>query len=147
LERTREDKGARVYGLISLPLNLTLDFIREVAVVNRGALLLRYLEPAVRWINDADPHPSGSDVTLADVNEERTVYLIHDTAGDDPATLESWLRRNYAALFEAELEGWYTDPSLWPKKRNYEMFRQWFVPECHTVVIDVVGDEIVEDEI
>ena len=115
-------------------------------MVNRSALLLRYKEPAVRWINDADPSPSEHAATLDDVNEERTVYLIDDAAGDDPKSLERWLKRNYANLFEMELEGWYTDPSFWPQVRNYQLFREWFEPECHTVVIDTCPDDLFDDD-
>jgi hypothetical protein len=100
----------------------------------------------VRWINEADPTPSEHEVTLEHVNEERTAYLIDDTAGEDPPTFERWLRRNYVALFEMELEGWYTDPALWPQDRSYQLFREWFQPECHTVVIDIGSDEIVDDD-
>jgi hypothetical protein len=105
-------------------------------VVNRGALILRYKEPAVRWINDADPSPSSHPVALESANEERNVYLISDSAGDDSQSLERWLKRHYAEIFEIELEGWYTDAALWPKQRSYELFRQWFEPELHTVLID-----------
>ena len=115
-------------------------------MVNRSALLLRYKEPAVRSINDADPSPSEHAATLDDVNEERTVYLIDDAAGDDPESLERWLKRNYANLFEMELEGWYTDPSLWPQVRNYQLFREWFEAECHTVVIDTCPDDLFDDD-
>ncbi len=38
-------------------------------MVNRGALILRYKESAVRWINDADPDPSSHPVDLESVNE------------------------------------------------------------------------------
>jgi hypothetical protein len=115
-------------------------------LINRSALLLRYKEPAVRWINDADPSPSDNAATLDEVNEERTVYLIDDTAGNDPESLERWLKRNYADLFEMELEEWYTDPALWPQVRTYRLFREWFDPECHTVVIDTCPDDLIDDD-
>jgi hypothetical protein len=115
-------------------------------VVNRGALILRYKEPAVRWINDVDPSPSSDPISLESVNEERTVYLISDTAGDDSKRFERWLKRHYAEIFEMELEGWYTDPNLWPKQISYEMFRQWFEPELHTVLVDLEGGSIFDDE-
>jgi hypothetical protein len=123
------------------------NFIEEgVSVVNRGALILRYKEPAVRWINDADPSPSSDPVTLESVNDERTVYLISDSAGDDSKSLERWLKRHYAELFEMELEGWYTDPNLWPKKLSYELFKLWFAPELHTVLIDLGDGAVFDDE-
>ncbi len=116
-------------------------------MVNRGALILRYKEPAVRWINEADPSPSDSPITLQQVNEERTVYLISDSAGEDERTWERWLRRHYAKLFEMELNDWYTVPALWPSKRSYELFRQWFDPDLHTVLTDLGQGAIYDDEL
>lgn len=45
-----------------------------------------------------------------------------------------------------ELEGWYTDPELWPKQLSYELFTQWFEPELHTVLIDLGDGGIFDDE-
>jgi hypothetical protein len=115
-------------------------------MVNRGALILRYREPAVRWIDDADPSPSSNRVTLESVNEERNVYLVGDRAGEDNKSLERWLKRHYAEIFEIELEGWYTDPDLWPKQRSYRLFKEWFEPELHTVLIDLGDGAIFDDE-
>jgi len=84
-------------------------------VVNRGALILRYKEPAVRWINEADPNPSAPPIDLQSANEDRNVYLISDSAGDDRQSLDRWLKRHYVEIFEIELEDGYTDPNLWPK--------------------------------
>lgn len=114
-------------------------------MVNRAALILRYKDPAVRWINEADPDGSPDDATLATVNEERTVYLIEESACADPKRLEAWLKKNYVQLFDAELEGWYTDPGLWPSKRTYKLFREWFTPEVHTVLVDLGTDDIFDD--
>jgi hypothetical protein len=115
-------------------------------LINRAALILRYKAPAIHWINEADPHPSEHAVVLERVNKERTVYLIEDTAGDDSKSLERWLKRNYEGLFEIELEGWYTDPALWPQGRNYHMFQEWFAPECHTVIIDTGREDLFDDD-
>jgi hypothetical protein len=119
---------------------------QEALVVNRNALILRYKDPAVRWINEADPSPDGHEITLTDVNEERTVYLIDDRIGEDPRSLERWLRKNYEDLFERELEDWYTDPKLWPKERSLALFHAWFDVELHTVLIDLGTGELYDDE-
>ena len=96
-------------------------------MINRVALLLRYKEPAVRWIAEADPYPSESQPSLGDVNQERTVYLIEEGAADDLETVERWLKRHYKDFFEMELDGWYTDPTLWPQDRTYMIERSRFV--------------------
>ncbi len=116
-------------------------------MINRNALMLRYNDPAVRWINEADPTPDGDEITAADVNEERTVYLIDNCVGEDARSLERWLRKNYDELFERELDGWYTDPNLWPQDRSLELFRAWFDVELHTVLIDLGAGDLCDDEI
>ena len=116
-------------------------------MINRAAVLIRLRAPAVRWINEADPSPGNKPITLANANEERTVYLISDDAAETKATFERWLKHNFAALFEAELEGWYTDEGLWPKNRTLKLFREWFDIECHTVIEDTVEEELYDDEI
>ena len=113
-------------------------------MVNRGAVILRYKAPFVKWINEADPIKDSSEVTIASANEERTVYLITD---GDAENVDRWIRENHVALFEGELEGWYTNESLWPKKRNFKTFKEWFEVEYHSVIMDTVGGEIFDDEI
>ena len=113
-------------------------------MVNRAAVILRYKDPFVKWIKEADPIKDSTEVTMASANEERTVYLISD---GDAENIDRWIRENQCALFESELEGWYTDESLWPKKRDLKTFKKWLGVECHSVVLDTVGDQIFDDEI
>jgi len=113
-------------------------------MVNRGVVILRYKDPFVQWIKEADPKKDSTEVTMASANEECTVYLISD---GDAENIDRWIRENHGVLFEGELEGWYTDESLWPKKRDYKTFKEWFEVECHSVVLDTVGGQIFDDEI
>ena len=75
-------------------------------VINRAAVILKYREPAIRWINAADPYEDNPCMTRHAVNRERTVYLISDEHAESLATMASWVERHYQDLFEAELEGW-----------------------------------------
>ena len=115
-------------------------------MLNRAAVILKYKEPAVQWINAADPYHDDQQISLESVNHERTVYLISDRDADDDKALARWIKLNYEVLLEAELEGWYTDESLWPQKRTFKLFQDWFEVECHTVIEDTVGTPIVDDE-
>lgn len=115
-------------------------------MINRAALLLKYKAPAVAWINDTDSVSDDPGITAEDVNSERTVYLIPDEVADTPATLEKWIKANLDILFESELEGWYTNPALWPKDRSYSVFKKWFDVECHTVLVDTLGGPIFDDD-
>lgn len=114
-------------------------------MINRAALLLRYKSPAVQWINDADPAPSGSTVTSEMVNGDLTVYLVSDEVGGSPEGVRKWVKANWRNLFESELEGWYTDTALWPKL-TLKRFDEWFEVECHSVIIDTLGGPIEDDD-
>ena len=111
-------------------------------MLNRTAIIVRYREPFVRWINEADPVPGGSHITTE--QDEQTVYLIHEI--ENRSELDEWLALNYDALFEAELDAWYTDEALWPKNRTLELFHEWVDVEYHTMVVDLVEEPLVDDE-
>lgn len=111
-------------------------------MVNRGALILRYRQPFLDWINAADPSPS-APLTMDDVALERTVYLVEC---EDEQELEAWLVRNHRTLFEEELFGWYTDPALWPRDRSLAALRRWCSFEFHSVVADTGSTPLTEDD-
>ena len=113
-------------------------------MVNRGAVIIKYKEPFIQWINEADPSGDNPIKTIQNVNRERTVYLISD---EDAENIEEWLRTNYTILFENELDGWYTDELLWPKNRDLQTFHNWCEVECHSLIFDMVGGKIFDDEI
>ena len=89
-------------------------------MINRAAVILKYKEPAVKWINDADPYNENPGISLGSVNEDNTVYLISDQDADSSAILKKWLNLNYKVLFESELEEWYTDEKYGPRSRLYK---------------------------
>jgi hypothetical protein len=72
-------------------------------VTNRATVILKYKEPAIRWIVEADPVDGDLGVTVDSFNED----LISDGDGDTSEALERWIKRKYKTLFEEELEGWY----------------------------------------
>lgn len=115
-------------------------------MVNRTALLLTYKEPAIRWINEADPVEDSMVITEEHVNTERTVYLISRDDGESGVTQQAWIKRNFRQLFESELEGWYTEPNLWPKPLTLKLFHKWFETEFNTVLFDTVDEPIFDDE-
>ena len=108
-------------------------------MINRAAVILRYSEPAIAWINAADPYGVGPQVTGPSVNSDRTVYLVGDEVADSDEALAQWIALNFEALFEQELEAWYTDESVWPTGRTLRLFLEWFEVECHSVLVDTPG--------
>ena len=69
---------------------------------------------------------------------DSTAYLIPEQDAD----AEAWLFRNYKKIFEIELDGWCTDPSLWPKDRSLKMFKKFFTIYFCSSVIDLAEEPI-----
>ena len=113
-------------------------------MINRIAVIIRYESPFIQWINKSDSYDAASPVTIDEANEDSTVYLVDDKYADN---FESWLKKNYKILFENELYGWYTDPALWPEKRDLRTVRKWCTVEYYTVVLDLGRGGIIDDEI
>jgi hypothetical protein len=113
-----------------------------VVMLNRSALIVRYKQPFVDWINSIDSGPE-SEVSLEEGNEENNVYLIEV---EDEEELDEWLDLHSEELFEDELYSWYTDPSLWPEDRSTELFRAWCAFELYTMVYDTGSTPLEDDE-
>lgn len=96
---------------------------------------MRPNQPYLDWAAGLDD--SG---IVPDPNNEQTVYLVPSYDDDD----EAWeiLEEVYSEIFENELYGWHTDEGAWPKDRDFEMFKQWFKIELHSVVEDLCDYEI-----
>jgi len=112
-------------------------------MLNRDLIVVRLKQPFVDWVNEADPYPDGSSMTLDEVNKDISAFLIHDSASQD---VERWLKEYYLLLFEAILEEWYVDEALWPRDRSLALFKRWCDVEIHSMVFDLVDEPIVDDE-
>jgi hypothetical protein len=108
-------------------------------MLNRGGMIVRPKQPYLDWAAQLDD--SG---LVPDPRGEQTVYLIPQFENDDEAA--AILQDIYAEVFERELDGWHTDESAWPRNRTFAMFKEWFDVELHSVVEDLCGDEIEDDE-
>jgi hypothetical protein len=100
--------------------------------VNRSAIVVIPKQPLLDWLNLADEE--GDDLTLAQVQQDPTVYLIPETESEED--LGRLLHQSSKAIFEEQLEGWITDDTLWPMDRSFEVFSRWFAISFHSVVID-----------
>jgi hypothetical protein len=107
--------------------------------VNRAAVVLEPAQAYLEWARDC---PEGiPDLTLEELGEEGTVYLIPET-NTDP---ERWLRRNFVIIFEHELEAWYTDRAFWPKDRSFKTFKKFFTVRFCSIVLDLGKGSIEKD--
>lgn len=115
-------------------------------MINRAAIIIRYREPAIDWLNRVDPYDDGREITWEEANHDATVYLVSPEDTESWDAIEEWVRINFAELFEAELEEWYADPMVWPQERSLALFWEWFDVEVHTALVDTVGTPIEEED-
>jgi hypothetical protein len=112
---------------------------KALSIVNRGAVVLELTEAYLEWAKacpEAIPH-----LTLEELGIEGTVYLIPET-NDEP---DKWLRRNFVAIFEYELDAWYTDRGFWPKDRSFRSFKKFFKVRFCSIVLDLGKGSLEKD--
>jgi hypothetical protein len=114
-----------------------------IAMLNRSLLVIKYKQPFIDWVNEADPYPKGRVIRLEDANEDSPAYLIHEDAAE---YFEEWLRDCYSPLFENILGEWYTDPTLCPQDRTLKLFKTWCDFELHSMVLDYVDGPLLDDD-
>lgn len=107
--------------------------------INRDVVIIKPRKPFIDWANAVDPY-DGPKVNIEDFRKDCTVFLVPelDTIPDAIDIIEN----NFETIFENELEGMYTDESLWPKTRTLDMFREWFDVEYHSMVFDTIDGPI-----
>lgn len=109
-------------------------------MLNRSAVVVRPKQPFVDWLRSVEE----LDLPLITLDElDKTLYLVPDY--EDPADAEKFLKKVCDEIFCRELEGWYTDESVWPKDRSLKVFKQWFEVEHFDVVEDVGKGPIFDD--
>jgi hypothetical protein len=138
-KRRANDKKAiaeeGTYGKVS-----SMDF--EFPVVNRSLMLIIFRQPYVDWANqlpDRSESEHDEPHTIESINQEPTACLVPEIFDDDE--LEAFLERMWVPLFEKELASWCTDEKLWPKKRSFKMFTEWFEISFSSMVFDLWSKE------
>lgn len=72
-----------------------------------------------------------------------SVYLVK---ADEEDVSVDVLRRNYAAIFDEQLESWHLEMGDWPQNRDFEMFQQWFEAEAVDLVIDLSEGTLMHED-
>jgi hypothetical protein len=93
------------------------DFI-ELDLINRSALLIKHKQPFIDWVNSIQNDNWTKD------HFEPGIYLVPEF--EDDLHLKQWIENNFDRVFCNEMNGWYTDPSLWPRERTFILFQEWF---------------------
>ena len=112
-------------------------------MINRDLVIVRFKQPFVDWVNEADPNPQDDYMSFEEVNEDPPAFLIPEYASEE---FEEWLQEYYPPIFEEALEQWYADPSLWPQDRTWKLFKAWCDVEVHSMIIDLVDGPLEDDD-
>ena len=110
----------------------------EFATINRHAVILVPTEACLEWVRSC----LGNDTALGEAEREPTVYLIPEGKSDP----ETYIRRHYKAMFEEELNSWYTDPDRWPNDRTFKTFAKFFTVHLSRMVFDLGKGMIIREE-
>jgi len=109
--------------------------------VNRSAIVLTPKQPFLEWLHSVDA--TSSDLTLTDLGQEPTIYLIGECESDQDFI--SQLREAQRAIFEDQLDGWWNDRAAWPRERTFDTFRRWFDFRLHSLVFDLCDEPLSAD--
>lgn len=108
----------------------------EQGYINRHAIVIKPRKPYFDWVASID------DLFMEYEANEVSIYLVAEEIDD----LEQWLKRNYAKFFAFELANEFTDKKLWPQKRTFKMFQQWFVVEISTMIYDLENYPVYKED-
>jgi hypothetical protein len=107
--------------------------------INRSLAIIKPKQIFMDWlVRCIDPLPEG--MTLDELRKDATALLIPEF--DDEESAFQFIYSNYDELFERELEDWIGDESLWPSGRTLKLFKEWFDIEIHSMVTDMVEDDL-----
>jgi hypothetical protein len=110
----------------------------DPSLINRIAVTLIPTEACLDWINSCD----GDKMTLDEIQRRPTVFLVPEGRGEP----EVQVRRHFKAMFEEELNSWYTDPTLWPKDLSFKTFDRFFTIQVSSMVFDLGTGRIEKDD-
>jgi hypothetical protein len=112
------------------------------SLVNRHAAIVKPKEPFLQWLKNTPDWDL--NITLEDLRLECMSILIPDFDGEQEQ--ESFMEAIHQAIFEMELDAWYRDEAVWPKDRDYDLFKKWFDVEVHPMVIDTIDEEMEKED-
>lgn len=109
-------------------------------MVNRGLVIAVAKEPFRKWLQSL---PDPCDVSLEKINEDLSAYLIPEF--EDDGERDKALAKFFDRIFEDQLADWWTREEDWPQNRDLRTFREWFDLRFHSVVEDLVDDELLDE--
>lgn len=113
--------------------------------INRSIAIFRFRQPFLDWICEVEPN-YGKTLNLGGLNEDGDGFLLPgESRIETREEAVAWVEKRWRGFFEHFLEGWYSDPSLWPKKMTLKMFREWFEIDFRSMAWDLAEEPIVAE--
>jgi hypothetical protein len=112
-----------------------------MVTLNRSAIVVTPKQPFLDWLHSTDPR--SVELTLLNLTRDPTIYLIPECDSDEDAA--KVLRDLCREIFEEQLGVWFTDESLWPRDRSFDVFRRWFDYRHHSMLFDLCGKPLIRE--
>lgn len=91
----------------------------------RTAVVIYFRKPFIEWIYTVEVwNRMTKEEEQEAIRDCTTVILLPEM--DTDSDIEGYLKNNYERIFCYLLNEKKSDQSLWPQKRTYELFREWF---------------------
>ena len=71
------------------------------------------------------------------------MYLIPEFETNEEAW--RWIEENAVEIFTHQVNEWYTDPQLWPARRDWKALKEWFELEYVEIAWDLVDAPLSSD--
>jgi hypothetical protein len=113
-------------------------FLLVAYTLNAKAIIQHSSPGLARWFS-----PSSTTLTLDDLGDEPTIYLLPSSDADDHA--RQHLRRHCRDIFEEQLDSWYRAPSDWPPDRSFDVFKEWFKYQFHSLLFDLSNTPVLKE--
>ncbi len=110
--------------------------------VDRAVLVLKPKAPFLAWARSVDEE--ATEISMEALSLDSTAYLVPDFESD--AERAHLIENFFVELFEEQLDSWHADQEKWPVERGLEMFHEWFEPQFHSVVLDVMEARVLHDD-
>lgn len=126
ISQTEEDYLANM--LDAVDRNMTESDFQE-NYINRYAIVLKPRQPFLDWYKGLYPTEDIEDEEIKGTN----IYLV----SEDKADMELWLKKKFDLLFKYQLEEFSLDKKMWPQRRTYKMFKDWFQVDTSIAIYDL----------
>ena len=114
--------------------------LKHMKTINRTVLIVTPKQPFMDWANGFEE----------DTSEAEPVAVYHSTflipEKYDESNFKTYLKKYFSTIFEEELYSMITDPDLWPLKRDFKTFNEWFDTQACDTVFDLSNEPLIREE-